>query len=198
MSPIQPVQNVTPQSVCTSAARRVRVSDGHFVYRGPVICADAEPKSTPAAPALDRCGAPDVVRSARSPFVEVQVSPAAPNWAINSRLRVHQARVGDRARWRSACGQHLGCAPNRLAREPGLESDPLLEQPRSGKYHRCDRQRSADARGPIDPHPPSASRWAPPSPAMRERGFEMLPVIPLARSAGKGAPGEAEGGCGSA
>jgi hypothetical protein len=24
-----------------------------------------------------------------------------------------------------------------------------------------------------DPHPPSASRWAPPSPAVRERGFQL-------------------------
>jgi hypothetical protein len=38
------------------------------------------------------------------------------------------------------------------------------------QYQRSCRENSAGPSSPIDPHPPGPAGWAPPSPAMRERG----------------------------
>jgi hypothetical protein len=152
-----------------SAARRVRVSR-QFIYGWPIPWIDAQPESPPIAANLDRCGTPDVVGSARSAFVEVQVSPPASNRSLHSRLRMHPAPARHRNGRQSACRQSDGRLPNSLARKSGLERDPFLEQrcSRQSEWSNCsDLVHSGSS---IDPHPPIPAGWAPPSPAMRERG----------------------------
>jgi hypothetical protein len=152
-----------------SAARRVRASP-HFVYREPITSVNAQSESPPVATVFNRCREANVVGSTRSSPAELQISPATPNWRVHCRLRLHQARVGDRTRRRSACGKRRGCAPYGLPRKSGLAGDPLLEQRSPQQHQRSSRGNSAGPSRPVAPHPPSASRWAPPSPALRERG----------------------------
>jgi hypothetical protein len=46
-----------------------------------------------------------------------------------------------------------------------------LEQRRSQQHQRGRRDDSASSPNRVAPHPPSPAGWAPPSPAMRERGY---------------------------
>jgi hypothetical protein len=46
-----------------------------------------------------------------------------------------------------------------------------LEQRRSRQYQRGGRDHFARSQSRINPHPPSPAGWAPPSPALRERGY---------------------------
>jgi hypothetical protein len=153
-----------------SAASRVRVPQ-HFIYRQPVASPNGRRKSSQAPGVFDRRRATDVVGSPRSTFAEIQVSPATPNWASRCGLRMHPAPGRGRGGRRSPWGKRCGLATNRLARKPGLAGHPLLEQRRSQQYQRSDRSDPAGVAGPVSPHPPSASRWVPPSPAVRARGF---------------------------
>jgi hypothetical protein len=150
------------------AARRVRAEPQQPVYRGPVTSIDAQPKGPPAPRILDRRRAAHVVSSSRSAPVAIQVSPTASDRSLHCRLCVHRIQAGHRTGRQSACGQCGRRAPNGLARDPGLEDSPVLEQRCSRQYRRRNRSRSRGSR--IDPHPPSPAGWAPPSPAVRERG----------------------------
>ena len=153
-----------------SAARRARVSR-QFVYGNLAVSADAQPESSPAATVLDGCRKANVVCIARPPVAALQIPPATPDRRLYNRLRLYRAPVGDRSRWRSALGQFDRRAPNGLAPKPWLETTPVLEQRRSHQYQWRHRDYFASARSCIDPHPPSPAGWAPPSPAMRERGY---------------------------
>jgi len=153
-----------------SAARRVRVPR-RFVYRSLLLFIYAQAESTPTTTVLDRCRKADVVCIARSAFTELQISEAASDRPARRRFRLHQARVGDRSRWRSAYGDIGRCAPNCSTRKTGLASDPLLEQRCSREYQWRDRDNFGGSQSRIDPHPPSPVGWVPPSPAVRERGY---------------------------
>ena len=152
-----------------SAARRVRVSR-HFVYRSPILSIDAQLESTPNAANLDRCRAPHMVSPARSAPVEIQIPATTSSARFHRRLRLYRVPAGNRSRWWSAFRERSGHNPNGLAPKPGLESAPVLEQRRSKQYQRGHRDYSAHSQIRVDPHPPSPAGWAPPSPALRERG----------------------------
>jgi hypothetical protein len=158
-----------PRERVPSAARRVRVSR-RFIYRWPVTSADGQSESTSIAPALDRRRTADVVGAARSSPAALQISPTTSDWPIRCRLRLHPPPDRHRIGWRPTCGEHGECRANGLAAKSRLASDPFLEQRCSQQYEWSDRDNPSGTGRKLDPHPPSASRCAPPSPAMRARG----------------------------
>jgi hypothetical protein len=132
--------------------------------------AHAQQKCSPVPPILDRRRAAYVVGAAGSAPDAIQVSQTTPNRGLHRRFRVHPARVSRRTRRWPALGQCGGCPPNRMARKSGLEDNPFLEQRCSQQYRGCGRDYLKGSPEEINPHPPSALRWAPPSPAVQERG----------------------------
>jgi hypothetical protein len=159
-----------PRERVPSGARRVRVFR-HFVYRGPITSIDAQPEGPSAPEIVDRWRTANLVGSARSAIVEVQVSPTTSDRRLHRRFRLHRVSAGDRSRWWSACGQCEGHEPNGLARAGRLESYSFLEQRRARQHQWCDRGNPTRPQSRIDPHPPSPAGWAPPSPAVRGRGY---------------------------
>jgi hypothetical protein len=157
-----------------SGARRVRVSPppnpcnlNHF---STVLPTNAQPERPPIATGIYGRRAAHVVGAAGSAVVSVQVPATASNRGFHRRLRLHQIPTCDRNRWQSAREQCGGRSSDGSARKARLASDPVLEQRRSRQYE-CGRRGDLPSSGVrIDPHPPSPTGWAPPSPAVRERG----------------------------
>ena len=152
-----------------SEGSRVRASE-RFIYRSPVTSNDAQSERASTAPALDRRRTEDVVGAARSSPAELQISPTAPDRPIRCRLRLHPVPDRHRIGWRPTCGQPGGCRANGLATKSRLASDPFLEQRRSQQREWSDRDDPSGIGTKLGPHSPSASRRAPPSPALQERG----------------------------
>jgi lysophospholipid acyltransferase (LPLAT)-like uncharacterized protein len=61
-------------------------------------------------------------------------------------------------------------ADRRVGHMTKTEDDPL---PHCGRGWAPRQRRPGEGDAGKDPHPPSAARWAPPSPALRERGFDF-------------------------
>ena len=160
----------SPRERVASAASRVRVPR-QFIYRWPIPSIDAQLETPAIAANLDRCRAAHVVGLARSALIEIQIPATASVGRFHRRLRLYRVPASNRNRRWSALRERCGHNPDGLAPQPGLESAPVLEQRRSKQYQRSRRNYSVRSQIRGDPHPPSPLGWAPPSPAVRERGY---------------------------
>ncbi len=112
-------------------------------------------KRTLASAEFHRRRTAPVVGSTRSALVAIQVSAAASDWRLHCRFRLYQTCLGDRNRWRPACGQRYRCLSNGLAGTARLAGDPVLEQRCPFQYRRSGRDHLAHCEGTLTPHPPS-------------------------------------------